>query len=172
VAKPDPRVQAAMKTFADGMRYFHRQDFVRAKEMFEKAAASGITDITARSRVRIKLCEQRIKKPQRAPKSPEEYYNLGVAELNGRDLESAVEHLTKANKAAPRRDDIQYALAAAHSLLGNADTALEQLKSAISLRAENRFLAQHDDDFEPLRSDTRFRPLLYPESTSNSLYSS
>ena len=140
--------------------------------MFEKAAGSGLNDITARSKVRIKLCEQRLSKPQRAPKSPEDFYNLGVAELNARDLESAVEHLTKADKAAPKRDEVHYALAAAHSLMGNVDTALEQLKSAIALRPENRFLAQHDNDFEPLRSDARFRPLIYPESTSNSLYSS
>lgn len=171
VAKPDPRVQAAMKTFADGMRYFHRQNFSRAKEMFEKAASSGITDVTARSRVRIKLCEQRLAKPQRAPKSPEDFYNLGVAELNARDLESAVAHLTKADKAAPKRDEIHYALAAAHSLMGNMDMALEQLKSAIALRPENRFLAQRDSDFEPLRSDARFRPLIYPEN-GNTLYSS
>jgi tetratricopeptide (TPR) repeat protein len=172
VAKPDPRVQAAMKAFAEAMRYFHRQDFAGAKGRFEKAAMSGVTDITARSRVRIKLCEQRLSKPQRAPKSPEEYYNLGVAELNARDLDSAVEHLAKAAKVAPKHDAVLYALAAAHSLLGNTDTALEHLRSAIALRQENRFLAQHDEDFETLRSDARFRPLLYPESAPGSLYSS
>ena len=72
----------------------------------------------------------------------------------------AIEHLTKADKAAPRRDDVQYALAAARSLQGNAETALEHLKTAITLRPENRFLAQHDDDFEPLRSDPRFGAVL------------
>ena len=172
VAKPDPRVQAGMKAFAEAMRYFHRQDFARAKEAFEKAAGYGVSDITARSRVRIKLCDQRLSKPRRAPKSPEEYYNLGVAELNARDLDAAVEHLTKAAKAAPKHDASLYALAAAHSLLGNTDTALERLKSAIELRQENRFLAQHDEDFESLRSDARFRPLIYPESAPSSLYSS
>jgi tetratricopeptide (TPR) repeat protein len=171
-AKPDPKVQAAIKAFAEATQYFHRQNFARAKALFEKAGSNAPSEIASRARVHINLCEQKISKPHRAPKTPEDYYNLGVAELNARDLQSAVEHLTKADKVAPKHDEILYALAAAHCQMGNADAAMEHLKLAIALRQENRFLAQHDDDFEPLRSDARFRPLIYPESTSNSLYSS
>ncbi len=170
--KPDPRTQAAVKAFAEAMQNFHRQKFGRAKEMFEKAAANAPSEIVARARVHIHLCEQKLSKPSRAPKTPEDFYNLGVAELNARDLQSAVEHLTKADKAAPKHDEILYALAAAQCLLGNTDMALEHLRAAIALRQENRFLAQHDDDFEPLRSDARFRPLIYPDTAPNSLYSS
>ncbi|HET7841339.1 MAG TPA: tetratricopeptide repeat protein, partial [Terriglobia bacterium] len=80
--------------------------------------------------------------------------------------------LTKADKVAPKHEEILYALAAALSMSGNSDAAIEHLKNAIALRPENRFLAQHDDDLDPLRSDERFRVLIYPESAPNSLYSS
>ncbi len=171
-ARPDPRVQAAIKSFGEAMQHFRRQNFTRAKEMFEKAALNAPSDIAARVRVHIHLCEQKLSKPRRMPRTPEDYYNLGVAELNARHLNSAVENLTKADKAAPKHEEILYALSAAQSLLGNADAAIEYLKNAIALRPENRFLAQHDDDFEPLRSEERFRLLVYPESAPSSLYSS
>ena len=99
-------------------------------------------------------------KPAPAPKSAMDYYNLGIAELNAGRLDLAIQCLGKADKAAPNRDDIRYALAAAHALLGKADMAFEHLKAAIELRPENRFLARHDEDLEPLRDDPRFRSLM------------
>jgi tetratricopeptide (TPR) repeat protein len=172
LAQPDPRTKAAVKLFAEATRHFYREDFSRAKEVFEKLASGAPSEIAARARVRISLCDRRLSRSGPAPKTPTDYYNLGVAELNARDLERAIGHLTKADKAAPRRDEIQYALAAARSLQGNAEAALEHLKTAISLRPENRFLAQHDDDFEPLRSDPRFRSLTRPGISSVPQYTS
>jgi tetratricopeptide (TPR) repeat protein len=166
-AQPDPRTKAAVRMFGEAARHFHRQDFSRAKEVFEKLASGAPSEIAARARVRIRLCESKLSRSGPAPKTPADYYNLGVAELNARDLDRAIEHLNKADKAAPRREEIQYALAAARSLQGNADAALEHLKAAITCRPENRFLAQHDGDFEPLRSDPRFQSLLHPGNPSS-----
>jgi tetratricopeptide (TPR) repeat protein len=171
-ARTDPRAKAAVKLFAAATRRFYRQDFSRAKELFEKLVSGAPSEVAARARVRIRLCEQRLSKAAPAPKTASDYYNLGVAELNARDLERAVELLTKADKAAARREEIQYALAAARSLQGNTDAALEHLKAAIALRPENRFLAQRDDDFEPLRSDPRFRGLMRPGNPSNLQFTS
>jgi tetratricopeptide (TPR) repeat protein len=170
IAQPDPRTKAAVKLFAEATRHFYREDFSRAKEVFEKLANGAPSEIAARARVRIRLCDRRLSRSGPAPRTPTDYYNLGVAEINARDLERAIEHLTKADKAAPRRDEIQYALAAARSLQGNVEAALEHLKTAITLRPENRFLAQHDGDFEPLRSDPRFRSLLRSGVSSSPQY--
>lgn len=170
--QPDPKTQAAVKIFAEATRHFYRQNFTRAKVLFERVMQSAPSDIAARARVRVSMCEQKLSRSTPAPKTPADYYNLGVGELNARNLDLAVQYLTKADKAAPKRDEIRYALAAAQSLLGNTDSALEHLKAAIALRPENRFLAQHDDDFEPLRSEARFRSLMHPAINSHSHYSS
>ena len=170
--RPDSRAQAAVRLFAEATRHFYRQNYSRAKQTFEKLLTGVPSEIAARARVRVRLCEQRLSKSGPAPKTPTDYYNLGVAEINARQLEQAIEHLTKADKVAPHRDDIQYALAAARSLEGNVDAALEHLKTAISLRPENRFLAQHDDDFEPLRSEARFRALMRPAAASGVQFAS
>lgn len=166
-AQPDPRTKAAVKLFAEATRHFYRQDFSRAREIFVKLASGAPSEIAARARVRISLCDVKLTKSGPAPKTFTDYYNLGVAELNARNLDRAFEHLTKADKAAPRHEEIQYALAAVRSLQGKADAALEHLRAAVSYRPENRFLAQRDDDFEALRSDPRFRSLMYRASPAN-----
>lgn len=160
--------QAAVKNFAVATRHFYQHNYAKAKELFDKALNGASPEIVERARVHIHLCEQKLARPAPAPKTPTDFYNLGVAELNVRNLDLALRHLSKADKAAPNRDEIRYALAAAHALQGNTDVAFEHLKAAIALRPENRFQARHDEDFEPLRADPRFRGLIYPESDSTS----
>jgi tetratricopeptide (TPR) repeat protein len=159
--------QAAVKNFGEATRQFNHQNYAKAKEYFEKALNGASNEVAERARMHLKLCKQKLAKPAPAPKGSAEYYNLGVAELNARNLDAAIEHLRKADKAAPKHDEIRYALAAVHALQGNIDAAFEHLKAAIDLRQANRFLARRDDDFEPLRDDPRYRPLLYPDNGSN-----
>lgn len=166
-SKPDAKVQATVKNFEAATRYFNRQNYAKAKGLFEKALTGASREVAESARVHISLCEQKLAKPAPAPRSPADYYNLGVAELNARNLDLAIEHLSKADKAAPNQDEIRYALAAARALQGNIEVAFEHLKAAIALRPENRFLARHDEDFAPLRSDPRYRSLIYPESKTN-----
>jgi tetratricopeptide (TPR) repeat protein len=85
---------------------------------------------------------------------------VGIAELNRRELESAVQHLQQALKLAPKGDHILYALAAANALQGNRDQALAFLKQSINHRPENRFFAARDEDFNTLNEDSDFRQLV------------
>lgn len=162
VRRLNARHRAAVNNFAVATRHFYRRNYAKARTLFAKVLDSATPEIAERARVHITLCEQRLSKPAPAPKSATDYYNLGIAELNARRLDLATQYLSKADKAAPNRDDIRYALAAAHALLGKADIAFEHLKAAVELRPENRFHVRHDEDLESLRSDPRYRSLVYP----------
>ena len=81
--------------------------------------------------------------------------------LNSRRLDDAIEYLNKAQKSAPKLDHICYALAAAYSLRGDAQSALHHLKAAIALRPENRIQARRDEDFQALATDARFKELVF-----------
>jgi tetratricopeptide (TPR) repeat protein len=81
--------------------------------------------------------------------------------LNSRRLDDAIEYLNKAQRSAPKLEHICYALAAAYSLRGDAESALQRLKEAITLRPENRIQARSDEDFQPLASDARFKELVF-----------
>ena len=156
----DEKHAAAVRSFEAGLHLEQRQNFKKAREIFEKLVATAPADIADRARVHVKACVERGGEVTKPPKTAGEYHVLGVAELNLRELASAVEHLSKAQRLEPRREEIRYALAAAYALQGNAEAALEQLKTAIALRPQNRFQARHDADFQPLAGDPRFLSLV------------
>ncbi len=158
----DVQYQSAVRNFETAVRALQRQNYEKAAEIFERLVDSEAREVAERARVHLRLCQHRSGRAAPAPKSAEEYYTLGVACLNTRNLELAIERLSKADKLKPRQDHIRYALAAAHARQGNADAAFEHLGAAVTLRPENRIQARHDEDFHGLVSDPRFRRLLYP----------
>ena len=153
--------QNAVKNYELGARAFHRQNFEKAKEIFEKLASSGVVGVAERSRVHLRLCEHKLSRPVPVPKKPEDLYALGVGALNSRRLDDAIEYLDKAQKSAPKLEHVRYALAAAYSLRGDAEDALQNLKEAIALRPQNRAQAKRDEDFQALATDARFRELVF-----------
>jgi tetratricopeptide (TPR) repeat protein len=156
----DERHAAAVRTFEAGLHLEQRQNFRKAGEIFKKLVSTAPADIADRARVHAKACAERAGEVVKVPRTAGEYHLLGVAELNLRDLERAVEHLSKAQKLEPKREEIHYALAAAYSLQGDSEAALEQLRMAIALRPQNRFQARRDGDFQPLAGDPRFVSLV------------
>ena len=157
----DVQYQTAVKNFETGVRAFQKQNYDRAAEIFEKLVQSDARDVAERAHVHLRLCRQRTGRPTALPKSAEDYYTLGIACLNAREFERAVEHLTKADRMKPHQDHIHYALAVSHCLTGNSDDAMAHLEAAIALRPENRIHARRDEDLQGLSADPRFRRLIY-----------
>jgi tetratricopeptide (TPR) repeat protein len=157
----DAQYQAAIKNFEVGVRAFHKQNYDKAAEIFEKLAAGNVRDVADRAQMHLQLCKQRTGRPAPLPKSADNYYALGVACLNARQFEAAIGHLNKADKLKPRQDHIHYALAVAHSVTGDADAALVHLEMAFSLRPENRIHARRDEDLRSLVADPRFHRLVH-----------
>jgi tetratricopeptide (TPR) repeat protein len=154
--------QTAVRSFETGLRAFQKQNYDRAAEIFEKLVNNDAREVAERAHMHLRLCRQRTSRPGPSPKSADEYYALGVAFLNARELELAVEHLSKADKLKPNQDHVRYALAASHALQGNADEAFAHLEAAFALRPENRVYARRDEDFQGLANDPRFRRLVSP----------
>jgi len=157
--------QAAVRNFELGARAFQKQNFQKAKEIFEKLASSGVARVAERALVHLRLCELKLSRPSPPPKKAEDLYTLGVGALNSRRLDEAIEYLNKAQKSAPKLEHICYALAAAYSLRGDAESALQRLKEAIAMRPENRIQARSDEDFQALATDARFKQLVYASNS-------
>lgn len=152
---------AAIRNFEAGVRLFQRQSFDKAKELFEKLATNSPPEVGNRACVYLRLCEQKLAPTVPSAKSRQEYYDLGVAQLNARNLERALEYLTKAQRTGPDQEYVRYALAAAYALGGNLSASIEHLTVAIQLRPANRSLARQDEDFQALADDPRFRQLIH-----------
>jgi tetratricopeptide (TPR) repeat protein len=165
----EPLFQTAVKNFELGARAFHKQNYEKAKEIFEKLASTGIEGVAERARVHLRLCEQRLSRPSPPPRKAEDLYTLGVGALNSRRLDDAIEYLGKAQKSEPKVEHICYALAAAYSLRGDAGAALQHLREAIILRPQNRIQARRDEDFQGLAADVRFKDLVFNSNPSSPL---
>ena len=163
----DEQYLAAIKGFELAVQQFTKQNLEKAKPLFERLGASAYPEVADRARLYFRLCQQKLERSVPAPKTAADYYALGVAELNARNLDSAAEHLTKADKMQPKREHIRFALAAAYALQGNSEAALEHLKAAIQLRPGNAYQARHDEDFQSLRSHPAFRSLVRADASAS-----
>ena len=157
----EARRLASVKQFEVAVRYFHKENYGKAREILERLAEAAPPEVADRARAYLGLCARRSTAAP-APKTVADNYLFGVAELNGGRPDSAAHYLEKANKLEPKRDDVCYALAACYALQSKAAAALELLKAAIDLRPQNRFQARLDADFQSLAEDPRFRELVQP----------
>jgi len=165
VLPPNPLRLASIKQYESAVRLLYAQNFERAKSAFEKLIQTFGEDkeILERAKSHLRFCEQKIARKPPAPRSVEDLYNVAVALMNEGKYHESIEYLNKALKNRPDCDYVLYALAATYSMTGNTDNALRNLRAAITLKPENRFLAQHDYDFEPLMQDSRFISIVFPE---------
>ncbi len=147
---------SAVQAYEAGIKSMHAEEFEKAIKHFTIIIEEhpDEPEIQERAKVLLHACEKKIQDKGRAVlRSADDHYNVGVAELNRRSLDSAVQHLQQALKLAPKADHVLYALAAANALQGNRD-------QAIQYRPENRFQALRDSDFESLQEDADFKRLV------------
>ena len=155
---------AALKQYESAIKMMYSQNFEGARIAFERILEANPEDKEIRERVKLhlRLCEQKMARKPSSPRTLEEHYDLGVALMNQGRFDEAREQFQKALKINSKCEFAIYALASLSSRIGDLEGAISSLKTAIQLRSENRILAQHDSDFEPLSQDTRFRSLVFP----------
>jgi tetratricopeptide (TPR) repeat protein len=160
----NPEVERQLKHYEEAIAYFQQQKFLKAKQALERVIAGPSKQLADRAVMHPHICEQRIAKPaELSLRSAEDYYHHGVAMMNLGRWDDARAALEKAQKISSKADYVVYALAALDCLTGETESAMENLKQAIALRPENRYLARNDEDFAYLQEDPRFTELLYPE---------
>ena len=138
----------------------HKEKYDEAKSEFRRMVAEypNETELFDRANVLIQVCDKRLKAQAAKPrlKGGNDYYNVGVAQLNGGALDDALEHLEQALKLLPKAEHVLYALGALSALRGESKNALDYLSKSIDERNENRFLAANDDDFASIAEDPEF----------------
>jgi len=154
---------SAIQAYEAGIKLMHADEFEKATRHFSLLLSEHPEEpeIQERAKVLLQVCETKIaNKGKQLLRSADDYYNVGITELNRRELSAAIDHLQHALKLMPKGDHILYALATANALQGNRTQALHYLKDSIGFRGENRFLAARDSDFESLQDDSEFRQLI------------
>src|SRR5205823_5653781 len=117
----------AVQAYEAGIKLMHSEQFEKAIRCFEDLIAEhpDEPEIQERAKVLIHASEKKIQEKGRTVlRSADDHYNVGVADLNRREIASAIQHLEHALKLAPKADHVLYALAAANALQGSREQAL------------------------------------------------
>ncbi|MEP7361681.1 MAG: hypothetical protein ABI972_00360 [Acidobacteriota bacterium] len=156
-------MQGQVDLFAQAMDLFHERNFVAAAPLFAQVAAGPAPDIAHTARTHLKMCERRLEQDGAAPKTPEDYYAVGVALINRGDYTGAAEQLGNALRGLPDADHFHYAFALCAGLQGDLSLSAQHLQRAIELQPSNRIAARNDTDWAVLARQSPIREILQPE---------
>ncbi len=150
--------QKALSSFANAMKYFHKDDLDKAKQSLEDFVKSHSEEkeLLDRAKLYLEIIKQRGAKDSIPLKSFEDYYQYGIFRLNQGRYEEAIDLFQKANKKEPNQGKVYYAIANAFWLIGEKDKCMANLRKAIKLDKFYAILAQNEADFSEVMEDEEF----------------
>ena len=152
----------AVAIYERGLETLQRHDYKSAADLFASVLRKYPEEKELHERVRLYLniCQRQAKAPETAPQTIDERLYASTLAINGGHYDQAIVHLRLVRDEDPDNDHALYMLAVAHAQRGEHAEALAHLERAIAFNPENRAMAKHDPDLEPLRGDESFRTAL------------
>jgi tetratricopeptide (TPR) repeat protein len=152
----------AVSLYERGLEALQRHDYRQATDLLESVLRQYPDEKELQERVRLYLniCKRQASPREQAPQTIDERLYAATLSINGGRYDEAIAHLRLVRDEDPDNDHALYMLAVAHAQRGEPAEAVAHLERAISQNHENRALARHDPDLEPLRGDEAFRAAL------------
>jgi tetratricopeptide (TPR) repeat protein len=152
----------AVALYERGLDRLQRHDYSSAVALFESVLRQYPEEKELHERVRLYLniCQRQTTREDPAPQTIGERLFASTIAVNGGRYDEAISHLRLVRDEDPDNDHALYMLAVAHAQRGEHAEAVAHLERAIAMNPENRGLARHDPDLEPLRGDESFRAAL------------
>ena len=143
----------AVALYEQGVAALQAHDYSRASSILRSVVSRYPNEKELHERVRlyVNVCERHMAPRGLTPSTPEERVFAATLAFNAGDYDDALEHLLTASRESPDHDHVLYMLATVLTLRDQPDEAVPHLLRAIDLNHENRSMARHDPDLEPLR---------------------
>ncbi len=153
---------AALALMEKGIGHIYKKDFKKARAELKTLleSYSSETEIVARARTYIRICDREEAARKRPPIPTDQLYALGVLEHNKGNYEEAISYFRRSLENHPEADYVYYSAAASLAMKGDLDGALDNLKKAIALNEDSRIYAKNDSDFAALQARKEFAGLL------------
>jgi tetratricopeptide (TPR) repeat protein len=165
-APPGPQRRStyfeAVGLYERGLAALQRHAYQQATNLLESVLRQYPEEKELHERVRLYLnvCQRQATQRVAAPQTTDERLYAATLAINGGQYDQAIAHLRLVRDEDPDNDHAIYMLAVAHAQRDEHAEALAHLERAIALNPENRALARHDPDLEPLRADEAFQAAL------------
>jgi len=160
----------AVAVYERGVAALQRHAYGEAASLLESVLKQYPEEKELHERVRLYLniCARQAKQREETPQTLEERLYASTLSLNEGRYDEAIQHLRLVRDEDPDNDHALYMLAVAHAQRGEHAEAIAHLERAIAMNPENRALARHDPDLDPLRDDEAFLSALETPSNSSS----
>lgn len=152
----------AVALYERALEALQRHEYAGAANLLESVLRQHPEEKELHERVRLYLnvCQRQATQREIAPQTIDERLYAATLAINGAKYDQAIAHLRLVRDEDPDNDHALYMLAVAHAQRDEHAEAVAHLERAIALNPENRALARHDPDLEPLRDDEAFRAAL------------
>jgi tetratricopeptide (TPR) repeat protein len=152
----------AVALYEQGVAALQAHDYSRASSLLRSVLSRYPEEKELHERVRLYLniCERHMAPRGLSPSTPEERVFAATLAFNAGNYDEALEHLRTASQESPENDHVLYMLASVLALRDESDEAVSYLLRAIELNPDNRGMARHDPDLEPLRQYDSVRAAL------------
>ena len=158
-AARNARYQGAVRLYEQGLEALQRRAFAAATTHLRRVIKDypEERELHERCQLYLKICARESEPPAPPPQTLEERTYAATLALNAGAIDEALRHLEASAGQEPDSDHVQYMLAVARALGGEAEMAIGHLQRAIALNPDNRLLARQEPDFETLRDSDGFR---------------
>lgn len=145
-----------------GLQALQRRDFAASADALRTVIERypDERELLERARLYLKVCERELEPKEPTPKTADEWVYAATVALNAGDEATAHRHLQRALAEDARHDHAHYMMAVVSTRRNDSSAALEHLRQAVSLNAENRSLARQDPDLDALRDEAAFKNAL------------
>ena len=159
---PKPEHAEALALYEQGVAAVQSHDYSRASSVLRSVLTRypGEKELHERVRLYLNVCERHMAPHALSPSNPEERVFAATLAINAGRYDEALEHLRTASAESPDHDHALYMLASVLVLRDQAEEAVPILLRAIELNPDNRAMARHDPDLEPLRQHENVRSAL------------
>ena len=152
----------AVALYEQGLAALQAHQFARASSSLRGVISRFPAERELHERIRLYLniCDRHMAPRAASPSTPEERVFAATLAVNAGNLDAALDHLRTATAESPKHDHALYMLSSVLALLGKVEDAIPPLLRAIDLNPDNRSMARHDPDLEPLRQHDNVRAAL------------
>ncbi len=152
---PSPETDKALELYGQAVPLAHEKQWQKAADLFEQVIEhSDGRQLTDRARQYLTICNRYLS----APVEVDDPYLQAVIAKNKGEITEALEICASRGDAGDER--YLYLQASLEALNGDAEAAVENLRSAIEAEPKNRIHAFHDPDFGGLAEVEEFQQLV------------
>lgn len=157
-----PGFYEAVGIYERGVQALQRHDYASGADLFRTVIDKypEERELLERARLYLRVCERETARQAPPPQTAGDFVYAATIALNAGDHAGALSHLQRAISVDADNDHAHYTMAAALSLRGRSDEALQHLHRSIALNPENRSQARQDPDLENIRQHQGFRSAL------------